>query len=91
MRSSGLIVQIDESLFQGKRECNRIPGSDGNEDPNEENYWWNYGNRVKGTVNTKLVFGFCCHNGGILERRFFIVQKPDRRTLPIIRRVVECR
>jgi len=71
MGGKGYIVQIDESLFQGKRKYSRgilrlgdhRPNNNANsysdsnsDDSDEENQNRNYGNRVQGP----WVFGMCC-------------------------------
>lgn len=90
-------MQIDESLFQGKRKYNRSRlrpreeivesgsnNSDTDFDPDSDTEITNrnYGVRVQGP----WVFGMCCRNvdtrrDNIVERRLFIVQKRERATL----------
>ncbi|XP_060870118.1 uncharacterized protein LOC132944666 [Metopolophium dirhodum] len=96
----GFVVQIDESLFQGKRKYNRgrlrlgdrqpgeeiVESGSSSSDTDTEITNRNYGVRVQGP----RVFGMCCRRDNIVERRLFIVQKRDRATLlPIIKREIE--
>ncbi|KAE9539976.1 hypothetical protein AGLY_005228 [Aphis glycines] len=92
-----VIVQIDESLFKGKRKYNRgrlrcgdirpnevnENDSDDSDDTEEDN---NSNNTVRaknyGTrVSGPWVFGLSCKKNDILERRLFIVEKRDKATL----------
>jgi len=96
MGGSGQIVQIYKSLFQGKREYNRgrfrngdiilnlddNVSSDADDFNDDHSTQKNYGTRIQGPWN----FGVYCKNvDGVLERRFFKVEKIDKATLfPII-------
>lgn len=80
------VIQIDESLLRGKRKSNKgrlllaDVGPEGKQSRRR-----NFGKRIAGP----WVFGLCWRHDGILEKRFFIVQKRDRKTLiPIIRQEV---
>ncbi|KAF0767124.1 Uncharacterized protein FWK35_00009023 [Aphis craccivora] len=74
-------------LHLGDRKPENI--SDKNEESSDEDEVINnqyYGQRIQGP----WIFGLCCKHDGILERRFFKVEKRDRNTsLPIILNEVE--
>ncbi|XP_022165341.1 uncharacterized protein LOC111030240 [Myzus persicae] len=104
MVGKGYIVQIDGSLFQGKRKYNRGRIRLGDHRPNdnaksysdsssdEENQNIENQNRNNGNrVQGPWVFGMCClRQDNILERRYFIVDKRGRETLlPIIVEEIE--
>jgi len=104
MGGQGCIVEIDESLFQGKRKRNRrrLLCSDQrmeneenveplNNDETEQSIEVNGTNQrnYDSRVQGPWIFDLCWHYNDLLERRFFIVQKRDRETLlPIIQREV---
>ncbi|CAI6347547.1 unnamed protein product [Macrosiphum euphorbiae] len=84
------IVQVDESLMRGKRKYNRgrLLGADittenvdvdelsDEEEPDFNNR--NYGKKLTGP----WVFGMCQKDeNGVIDARYFIVEKRDRQTL----------
>ncbi|XP_022167969.1 uncharacterized protein LOC111032077 [Myzus persicae] len=110
MGGKELIVQIDESIFQGKRkyncrgrlrlgDCKPVDNEDADsntsdtseDNSNKENQNYNTNRNYGSQVQGPWVFGMCCLcEDGILERRFFIVNKRDRDTLlPIIIQKIE--
>lgn len=84
---NGGIVEIDECLLRGKRKNNRgrlLLADQGKEAA--ESRKRNYGKRIEGP----WVFGLCWKHNAIFERRYFIVEKRDKKTLiPIIQQEVE--
>uniref|UniRef100_A0A2S2NXU4 ISXO2-like transposase domain-containing protein n=1 Tax=Schizaphis graminum TaxID=13262 RepID=A0A2S2NXU4_SCHGA len=81
----GQIVQIDECLLRGARKNNKgrfrladlkaavIPRQEDEEDTNR-----NYGRRIGGP----WVVGLCCVlENGLIDARFFVVEKRDKETL----------
>ncbi|KAE9539538.1 hypothetical protein AGLY_004790 [Aphis glycines] len=100
MGDPGKIVQIDNSLFQSKRKYNRgrlrngdiIPNVNDNLSSDTDNIddhstQKNYGTRIQGP----WIFGMCYKNiDGVIERRFFKVEKRDKANLlPIIQNQIE--
>ena len=100
MGGPGEIIQIDESLFQGKRKYHRgrllnsdrpvlrriRHANDDDNDPDGHNPMKNYGKRVQGP----WVFGMAWkRSDGVTETRLLIVEKRDRDTLfPIIKKEI---
>lgn len=97
MGGEGRVIQIDECLLRGKRKFNRgrylgrdEPALELEEDEIEEEDIFtprNYGTRIEGP----WVFGMCeKQQDGVLEARYFVVNRRDRETLlPIILNDVE--